>query len=391
MENKKINIMFVIIAVSFGGAERQLVELLKGIDRERYNPCLVCFNEFTGFIDDIERLNIPIFYAMRKWRWDPFVIWKLLRLIRKHHIDLIHTFMPLAGIYGAVAARLSGLPIVNSSIRDTLQPTTYKKLLLNPTIALSDVIIANSEAGRRVYEKLFPYKIRVVYNGIDLKRFEGLDDKGQKKSELNLGQYKYIVSMVARLVPVKNPMMLIKAAALVLKDEPSTAFLIIGGGSLKADLEDAVKQDGLASNVFFLGRRKDVEEILQITDVGVLTSNREGLPNAIIEMLASGIPVVATDCEGTREVLDDGQTGFIVKAGDEYGAAQQVVRLLRDETLRQTMGARGKEAVFEKFNLSKMVATIENIYCELLGLSQQGNQPRETEYRPDILHNDRSR
>lgn len=367
------NIMFVIERLSVGGAERQLVELLKGIDRARYNPCLVCFYEGNGFTNDVKSLNIPIYYAIRKWRWDPFVVWRLLCLIRKHHIELIHTFMFLAGIYGTFAARLSGCAVVNSIIRSTHQPSTYEKLLLHPTFALSGVIIANSEAGSRLYEKLFPYKIRVVYNGIDFKRFDGLDYKDGKKSELYLRQYKYIVSMVTRLEIVKNPMMLIRTIGLVLKDEPNTAFLIVGDGSLKPDLEEAVNRDGIAPNVFFLGFRKDVEEILQITDVGVLTSDREGLPNAVIEMLASGVPVVATDCEGTREVLDDGVTGFLVKTGDECGAAREIVKLLRDETLRKTMGARGKDVVFERFNLNRMIGTIESIYSELLESNKERN------------------
>ncbi len=153
---------------------------------------------------------------------------------------------------------------------------------------------------------------------------------------------------------------------MVLEHEPNTAFLIIGGGSLKEELAFAIKKSGLNNNVFLLDIRNDVEEILQITDVGVLTSDTEGLPNTVIEMLASGVPVVATNCGGTLEVLDDGQTGFCVGINDEYAMAQQTLRLLRDDALRRTMGLMGKHVARERFSLNKMTETTQSIYRELL-------------------------
>ncbi|MBU1054485.1 MAG: glycosyltransferase [Proteobacteria bacterium] len=367
MNSNKINILYLIDKMEFGGAERQLVELLKGINKEKYNPCMAYFRKSPGFIDDVNELNIPIYFIERKWRWDPFVIWNLLLFIRQNHIDLVHSYMPVAGVYGPFSSKLSCLPIVNSFVRGTKQPTLYEKLLLKPSFALSDVIIANSEAGKRVYGKYSPLKMRVIYNGIDLMRFNNRIDREMKKISLNLQRFDSIVSMVTRLEPVKNPMMLIKAATIVLKDKPNTAFLIVGDGTLREEMELEVIDRALNRNVFFLGFRKDVEELLQITDIGVLTSDREGLPNAVIEMLASGVPVVATDCEGTREVLDDGLTGFLTDIGDEYGVAQRIVRLLGDDTLRRRMGVRGKDKVYKEFNLRKMVDALENIYCEVLG------------------------
>jgi glycosyltransferase involved in cell wall biosynthesis len=366
MGNGKSNIMFVIAGMVFGGAERQLLELLKGIDRARFRPFLTCLSKSTGFTDDVKKMGIPILYAERKWRMDPFVIWHLAGLIRKNHIALVHSFMPLAGIYGSISARLSGVPIVNSAIRGTKQPSLYEKMLLRPTFALSNVILANSEAGKKVYVSLSPEKTKVVYNGIDLKRFDKREDGKKKKAELKLGAFKHVVTTVTRLEPVKGPLVLIKAARFVLGDNRDTAFLIVGDGSLRAYLEDVVRQTGLTDRVFFLGFRKDVEEILWATDVGVLTSNREGLPNAVLEMLASGVPVVATDCEGTREVLDDGETGFLAKIGDEQGIARRITELLKNDTLRREMGTKGKDVVSRKFNLSRMVASIEEIYDNLL-------------------------
>jgi len=276
--------------------------------------------------------------------------------------------MFMAGIYGSIAARIAGIPIVNSAIRASRYPTSYERILLKPSFALSNVVIANSEAGRRVFKGLAPRKIKVVHNGVDLKRFNRLSDLRQKKNDLHLEGFKYIVSLVARLVPEKNPMMFLRTAEIVLQHEQNTAFMIIGNGSMKEELESAIRKAGLETSVFLLGSRTDVEEILQITDVGVLTSDTEGLPNTVIEMLASGVPVVATNCGGTAEVLDDGQIGFCVERNDEHEMAQQVLRLLRDDTLRKTMGLMGKQVVRERFGLKKMMETTESIYRELLRL-----------------------
>jgi L-malate glycosyltransferase len=374
-----MNIMYVINSLTLGGAERQLVELLKGLDRKSYNPYLVCFKRCDGFTNDVKQLGIPILYAERHWRFDPFVLIKLLRIIKEYRIDLIHTYLPLAGIYGALSASLTRIPICNSGIRESAKPTLYQQILLDTSFSLSDVIVANSEVGRRVFQRRHNHKLRVVYNGVDFLRFCRPTDALGKKSELNLARFDKIVSIVTRLEPVKNPLMIIKIASIVIEEEPNTAFVIIGDGTLKAEMEDVIKREVMHRNVFLLGFRNDVEEILQITDVGVLTSNREGLPNAVIEMLASGVPVVATDCEGTREVLDEGQTGFFVKVGDDYRAAQCILKLLRDETLRHSLGLKGKDVVFNKFTLAKMVKKIESIYFDLLEsrkrADKSANQP----------------
>jgi glycosyltransferase involved in cell wall biosynthesis len=366
MANSKINIMFIVASLSIGGAERQLIELMKGIDRGHFSPCIVFLDLPTTVMDDIGQLNIPIFYALRKWRWDPLVVFKLARLVRKYNICLLHTFMSMAGIYGSIVARIAGIPIVNSAIRHSRCPSTYERILLKPSFALSSVVLANSEAGREVFKSIAPAKIRVIHNGVDLRRFNKLVDRARKKADLNLTGFKFIVTQVARLEPWKNPMMFVRMAAIVLKCEQEVAFISVGGGSQTGLLESEIRNAGLENNIFLLGFRSDVEEILHITDVGVLTSNTEGLPNTVIEMLASGVPVVATDCGGTTEVLDSGKTGLLVECDDANGMAQQVLRLLRDEKLRDAMGAAGKQEVERRFSLNIMIEATEGIYRELM-------------------------
>jgi glycosyltransferase involved in cell wall biosynthesis len=359
-------VMFVVARLSIGGAERQLVELIKGIDRTQFDPCLVSLDRSGGFAQVIERLGVPIFYAERKYRFDPFVALRLVRLINRQRVSLLHSFLSTAGVYGSVAARIAGIPIVNSAIRASRYPTAYERLFLKPSFALSQVVTANSEAGRRVFSKLAPHNIRVVHNGVDMTRFSRLSDVKQKKASLGFAQFAHVVTLVARMSPEKNPMMFLRAAGIVLKQEPNTAFLLVGSGSLKEELELEIRRAGLGNNVFMMGECTNVEEILQITDVGALTSNTEGLPNAIIEMLASGVPVVATDCGGTTEVLEDMRTGFCVERNDENRMARRMVELLRDQGLRKAMGMRGIEAIQEKFSIHGMVETTQSIYRELL-------------------------
>jgi len=366
MNNVSFNLMFVIETLEIGGAERQLLELIKGLDRNVYNPIVVCFRRTPGLAKEVTALDIPVYYAIRKWRWDPSVVWKIIKLIRANNISLIHAYMPLAGIYGSAAAMISGVPIVNSSIRNAKVPTLYEMALLKCSFALSDVVLANSNTGKKVFSKLSRGKIKVIYNGIDYSRFNKPIDIQNKKRDLNLERFDFVVSMVARLEEVKNPVMFVRVARIVSEALPNTAFLVVGDGSMRKALEQVIITLGLNLNVFLLGSRTDIEEILQITDIGVLTSNSEGLPNTIIEMLASGVPVVATNCEGVREILDHGQTGLCVEINNELSMAEQIIRLLRDDKLRSVMGLKGKQEVQSRFSLKEMVDRTEGIYKELL-------------------------
>jgi glycosyltransferase involved in cell wall biosynthesis len=364
---KAINIMFVINNLSMGGSERQMIELIKGVDKDRFNPIVVCFEKGEGYTSYLKKSGIPIFYAERKWRFDPFVIGKLRQLIRQHNIDIVHTYLAIAGLYGPIAARLENLPVVNSFIRGGHSKLDlYKSTLAKIGFRYSDVVVANYEGGKRIYDKLAPGKIRIIYNGVDPTRFVINIENIQKKLELGVKVNNFIITMISRLEMVKNPELLIRVASIVLKELPNVTFLLVGDGSMKKDLIEMIQRADLKKNILMLGLRNDIEEILKITDIGILTSKEEGLSNAIIEMLMSGTPVVATDSEGTKEIMGQVRTGLLVKRNDEFHMASEIIRLLKNEPLRQEMGEVGRKSALECFELNLMVKKHEDIYEELV-------------------------
>ena len=176
--------------------------------------------------------------------------------------------------------------------------------------------------------------------------------------------YDNIVTIVARLEKVKDHFSFVKAAALVNEKHSSTVFLIVGDGSLRKELEEFVQKTGMNQHVLFLGQRDDIEEILSITDVAVLTSQSEGISNFIIESLASQVPVVATECGGTREIVDNGETGFIIPPRDVKLISEKIVKLLGNKSLAISMGEKGRKLVKKKFDLKEMLEKTEKIYCE---------------------------
>jgi len=364
---RKINILYIINKLAIGGAERQLVELLKGLDKSRFNPLLVCLERGGGFTEDVKALKIPIYYIERKWRWDPLVVWKLREFIKKNKINIIHTYLSLASIYGAIVGKLTKTPIVNSSIRKASSfGGYYRNFLVKLSCKLSNIIISNSIAGVNYFFNKKHNKIKVIYNGVDFSRFKISKNKYQIKKELGLSNFENIVSMVSRIEEGKGHLTLISSAKIILKYYPKTCFLIVGDGSLRPQLENFVHQQNLQKNILFLGFRKDIPEIFSISDVAVNCSDSEGISNAIIEAMAIGVPVVATDIGGNREIIINGETGFLIPPGSCELLSKAIIKLFKNKKFASQIAMNGKQLVKEEFNFEKMVKDTEELYQQLL-------------------------
>jgi glycosyltransferase involved in cell wall biosynthesis len=256
--------------------------------------------------------------------------------------------------------------IYNSATTSEWYDRDYYKVKLYS--ALSDITVANSHAGLRAY-KASPKNSVCIYNGIDLSRFEKL--KPAKDVELELLKEpkgdRYIVTMVAAFEYRKDYHTLIKAAVKLCSKNKKAIFLLVGDGSTRELIRKEVPAELLDKQILFLGLRDDIESILQITDIGVLSSAPvEGLSNSIIEYMAAGKPVVATKGGGTDELVKDGETGFLTEPKNSDQLAEKIEFLMQQPGLATAMGAKGRKWVVENLDARQMTTSYINLYTKLL-------------------------
>jgi glycosyltransferase involved in cell wall biosynthesis len=367
-----MKILFVIDSLRFGGAERQLVELVKGLRKPNNEIHLICLDDYNGgYTDILTELGIRIHCFCRSHKYDVWPVFLISRYIRQNRIDIVHSFMTLSGLAGVPAAKLSGRPVVCSAVRDGKYKSFKEKIFQNMLSRLSDIFVANSRAGFANRFIRMKDHFRVVYNGVDFSRFE--EEKisaSTLKKDLNTAGFQNIVGMIASFSIHKDHETLLKAVPMVLKIFPETCLLLIGDGSERKKTEKHAMNLGLQKNVLFLGCRKDVDRVYPILDLAVLLTNSdahlEGISNAIIEAMAVGIPVIASKGGGTDEIVGNNLNGILVEPKNPRETAEAIIELLTDRKKAKRLAMSAKTSVREMFGLKRYVDEYEHIYRELL-------------------------
>lgn len=346
--------------------ERVLALRARGIDNH-----IVCMP--GPYVQPLRDAGIPVGVAHFPRGYDPIkVAWSLLETaayLRRVKADLVHTHCSVPGIVGRLAARLAGVPVIMHTVHgfhfhDGGHDLSHRLAIAAERFVgrFTAVMLSQNRADieQAVRHRIVPRE-RLLYigNGIDVERFPVAPPRAEDGRTP-------IITCVARFEAVKNHGMLLEAAR-VLRDR-GTAFelWLIGGGSGRTAFEAKVQDGGLAGHVRFLGYRDDIPELLAQSDIGVLTSLKEGIPRAALEAMVVGLPVVATRVNGTREVVRDGDTGFLVELGDVAALAHALERLLVNPVLRAHMGERGRRVVLAEYDESDIVDNLERIYREVL-------------------------
>lgn len=370
---REARILFVIDSLAFGGAERQFVELLKGLDRSRFSPIVVYFYEARdGYRDVLEQLDMPIRCLGRQGRHDLLrPMMALRRIILDDEIDLVHTFMNLASVLGALAARTSSRPVICSAIRDGRDANLKLMLSKRMLSGIATVLVSNSRAGFENRFRRWKEHFRVIYNGIDLDRFRtGRAIAQAVRAGLNIRESEPVVGMVASFSPYKDHETLIRAIPRVLESYPKAAFVLVGDGPNREFLEGLAASLEVGGHVHFLGFRKDVDSLYAIFDVCVLLTNSdkivEGLPNCLIEAQASGIPVIASRGGGVEEVVENGRTGLVIEPKSPYLVSEAICRLLEDERFQSRLSSAALINVRRSFALDRYVGDYQDLYTQVL-------------------------
>ncbi|MDE3185554.1 MAG: glycosyltransferase [Bacteroidota bacterium] len=368
-----MKILFFIDSLNSGGKERRLTELMKQLNLDHdTNFILVIMNKEIHYKQVLD-LNIKIHYLVRKTKKDLSVFKKFYEICKAYRPDIIHCWDGMTAFYSIPSCKLLGIKLVNGLVVDTpVRKNIFNKNWLRAklTFPFSDIIIGNSNAGLKAY-KAPAKKSSTVYNGMDFSRFITIKEKPAILTEIfdDSSNDFFIVGMVAAFEERKDYKTLIKAAIFLTTQHENIRFVLVGDGNDLEKIKTSVPPL-LKNKILFLGRRTDVESIINIFDIGVLLTNTkvhgEGISNSLIEYMALGKPAIATKGGGTNEVVIDNENGYLIDPGKESQLIEKIENLIEQKKLLERFGAKGYQMAREKFDLAIMTSNYIKIYQNLI-------------------------
>ena len=368
-----MKILFFIDSFPAGGKERRLTELMKGIKLKTNIEfeLVVMSNEIH--YKEVFHLGIKIHYLIRKTKKDLFVFHKFYKICKQFNPDIVHCWDNMTAIYSIPACKLLNIKLVNGMVVDTpVKRNIFIKHWVRAklTFRFSSLIIGNSNAGLAAYGAPGK-KSYCVYNGMDLTRFDNLKEPSFMRKEIfgDESDNIFIAGMVAAFEERKDYKTLIKAAITLISYNDMIRFVLIGDGADFNEIKNRVPIP-LLSKIIFLGKRSDIESLVNIFNVGILLTNTkvhgEGISNSIIEYMALGKPVIATRGGGTNEVVIDNQNGYLIDADNKDQLIEKIETLMKDRNRMDDLGRMGNQMAHEKFDLKIMTNHYLGVYNKLV-------------------------
>jgi len=351
------------------GQTTHVLSLARGLDPTRYDVTVALPDVLPTCADDFRQAGAKVVpLSMSRVRWKFQAIQTLARMVRREQYDIVHIHSQEAGVVARVVCWLAGA----RRIFYTPQTIDIRRKLLQPLYQVAEVLLSNlttcilsvNQADR---ERLISWginsrKVVTLPNGLDLQYFRSTQAAVALRRSMNIPEEGPLVMQVGRLAQQKDPAAFVRGAQQVLRVHPGAYFVMVGEGPLQAEINTLICQERLSDRIRLLGRQPDAYQLIDAADVVTLTSLWEGTPYSIMEAMAWRKPVVVTAVNGCRELVVDGQTGFVVESGDSAAWAGRVSLLLDDEALRAQMGESGYQRVREYYSVDHMIATLEKLY-----------------------------
>jgi len=364
----------LVNCLGVGGTERQLVEQLRRADRNHFDLELFCLQKVGELLDDVRALSLePTELRLHGSLLRPHTLLQIGRLsrhLKESGARLLHMHDFYSNLVGSAAARLAGVPYIVSR-RDLGAWIDWKRAtVLAAVTRTAPFVLCNAYAIRDQVvneERVDPDRVTVIHNGLDIDRFDR-DAARMPTSAIPSGRGDGpVVVLVGNMKhPVKGHGEMLRAASAVLRTLPQVRFLFIGDGALRPQLERQVHEMGIDHAVTFAGKRTDVPALLARCHIAVSASHSEGLSNAVMEAMASRLPVVATSVGGNIELVRDGRTGFLVRRGDPVDLAQRLVELARHPALARRLGLAGRRRVEDEFSSALLGERMNAFYARIL-------------------------
>ncbi|HEY4320804.1 MAG TPA: glycosyltransferase [Gemmatimonadales bacterium] len=354
-------VVHCVFSLGIGGQEMVILGLIEQMDRSLFSPRVLCLQSAGQLAARFEALNVPVDIleepvghgSLRTLR-------AMVRYLRHRSPAVLHTHNPMPHQFGAIARLFAPVPVLVHTKHGRNQTLHTKGRYLERIAGyLTDAVVPVSADAARVAEtmdRVPKARIRVIRNGVHI-------DRGAPRPKSGLG---WRVVHVARLNRVKDQKTLLRAARIVRDHEPAFHLDLVGDGECRAELETLTRELDLENAVSFHGFHDDVQPFLDRADAFVLSSISEGIALTLLEAMAAQLPAVATDVGGNREVIVEGETGYLVPPRDPVALARAMIELLSNPARRARFGAAGRARVHAEFSLMGTVSRYEALYCELL-------------------------
>ncbi len=371
--------MHVVVNFDVGGLENGLVNLINGLPEESFRHAIVCLKGYTSFRNRLTRGDVELVALDKREGKDPAHYLSLWRLFRQKRPAIVHT-RNLGTIDAVVPAKLAGVRNVVHSEHgwdvDDLHGTRKKYLYLRRAIApLIDRHVAVSQDIATWLEsavRIRPDRITRIYNGVDIERFRPYP-ADQVAGEARGEPPVFVIGSVGRMADVKDPLNLARAFVRLVESADElrqrVRLVMVGDGPVRNDVQTLFSRAGLLDIVDLPGQRNDIPELLRTLDLFVLPSRNEGISNTILEAMATGVPVIATDVGGNPELIEENVTGALVPAEDPDALAEAIRRYVLDADTAKTHGAAGRARVCREFGMRNMLERYGMVYETLLGRS----------------------
>lgn len=365
--DRPLKVVFLLPTFDIGGAERVVLRTASGLNRQRFEPIVVAFQAGSQrLLHELRQRGVSAIDLGVDSSRSPSTAWRLVRWLRAYRCDVLMSYMFHANLASRLLRPFSRVPRLICSERVVEWETPVRVALNRATVHLADAITTNSQAGVTFWASrlgLAPSKIRLIYNGVDTTAFRPRE-QGREASRGPI-----VIGNLGRLHHKSGQRHLLAALQRLASDAslPPWRCVIAGDGPEGRSLAELAGRLGLSSRVEFVGHEDAPDRFLQSLDIYVQSSIAEGMPNAVLEAMATGLPVVATAVGGTPEVVEDGVTGWLTPSGDDAAIAKYVTRLATDPAERAAMGRAGRLRVESRFSLLRMVEQTENLLDEVAG------------------------
>jgi glycosyltransferase involved in cell wall biosynthesis len=381
----KIKILHIIARLCVSGAVIHVVDLSADLNPLGFESLLVAGRENPGegsmleyaLSRSIQPVLIPEMVAEFSIKpQDLQALIKLYRLIREQKPHIVNTHTAKAGFLGRIAAYMARVPVIIHTYHGHVLHGYYGQMKndvlrrMERTVShLTDCIIAVDPQVKRdlvSYRVAPPEKIVVIPYGLHLEPYLACEvHQGKFRRELGLPAEAKLVGIVGRIFPIKNHRLFLDAATLIVQQDPRTRFVIVGDGILRPEMEDYAQRMGIADKITFTGWRQDLPRVYADLDLLAVTSNNEGTPFTAIEAMAAGCPVVATRVGGLPDLINEGQTGYLVPPGDAYAVAEAMLRLLHAPEIARHMGQAARARVKDGFEVRRLIQDTGQLYLQL--------------------------
>ena len=359
-----VRVCYIIWSLGLGGAEQVVIRLATGLDRRRFQPIVCCLNDVGPFADQATRVGIEVIALNKRPGIDLVMLWRLIRLMKQQRVDIIHTHLWGANFWGRIAGRLAGVPVIIAH-EHGMQPWRSRwHFLCDRWLAglTHRILFASQEVMRTYLDRtgMAASKCAVIPNGVSVS-LTGSDRAALRRRHGWSEQDRIIVS-VGRLSPEKGYEDLLHAFARVITQMPQARLVLVGDGVERASLETLRTRAGLNGQVTFTGRQGDITSWLGAADLYVQPSRREGLPLAVLEAMAAGLPVIATRVGDLSQLITDGQEGYLVPSADPEALATKLLDVLGHLDQQRPIIEAAKQLVQQRYSSEQMIQAIEAVY-----------------------------